>query len=222
MRADVLVGPTSWVSERFGARSAGELWTRIPEALRTAIARAVHSRPHEPQTVDRLLDNPRWPHPYEELAVYLGELPGAEVVTAKRSAYQLVVVNGHIVLPWRYGPSGAVSMRDVPPGRGFGRLARELIARYAPPQPLPGPQLPLVRDIMDEREVAALCAELAKVHPKPQLVLAGYAGSADHGLLRACLGVPGTTASGTLAWRHADDLPLPAPAIPRPRRMQFP
>jgi hypothetical protein len=222
MRADVLVGPSSWVSERFGAPVAGELWARIPEALRTAIARAVHGRPHERQATDRLLANPRWPLPYEELAVYLGDLPGVEVVSPQRSAYQLVVCQGQVLLPWWYGPSGAVSMRDVPPGRGFGRLARELLARYGPPQRSPYPELPMVRDIMDEREVAAVCAELAKLHPKPRLVLAGYAASADHGLLRAGLGVPGATTAGVPAWHHVDDLPLPAPAIPRPRRMQFP
>src|SRR3712207_8778725 len=76
MRADVLVGPSPWVKERFGAQAAGELWTRIPEALNTAIARAVHSRPHEQQATDRLLVSPRWPLPYEELVVYLGDLPG--------------------------------------------------------------------------------------------------------------------------------------------------
>ena len=222
MRADVLVGPSSWVDERFGAPAAGEIWTRIPEALRTAIARAVHSRPHEQQATDRLLVNPRWFLPYEELAVYLGDLPGARVISPNRSAYQLVVINGQVLLPWCYGPSGAVSMADVTLGQGFGRLARELFARYAPPQRLPYPQLPLVRDIMDEREVAAVMAELDRVHPRPRVVLAGYAGDADHGLLRACLGVPGATKSGVMAWRHADDLPLPAPAIPRPRRMQFP
>lgn len=196
--------------------------TRIPEALRTAIARAVHCRPHEQQATDRQLVNPRWPLPYEELVVYLGDLPGVEVISPKRSVYQLVVVQGQVVLPWCYGPSGAVSMRDVPLGRSFGRLALELIGRFGPPQRLPGPQLPLVRDIMDEREVAAVCAELAKLHPRPGVVLAGYAGSADHGLLRACLGAPRATEAGVLAWGQVDDLPLPPPTIPRPRRMQFP
>jgi hypothetical protein len=222
MRADVLVGPSPWLRERFGAPVAGELWTRIPEALRTAIARAVHSRPHEQQAIDRLLVNPRWRLPYEELAVYLGDLPGVEVIKPKQSVYQLVVCEGHVLLPWCYGPTGAVSMRDVPLGNSFGRLARELLARFGPAQKLPSPQLPLVRDIMDEREVAAVCAELTKLHPRPRLVIAGYAGSADHGLLRACLGMVGATERGVLAWRYADDLPLPPPAIPRPRRMVFP
>src|SRR5215212_6784028 len=103
MRADVLVGPSSWVCERFGARVAGELCSRIPEALRTAIARAVHSRPHEQQAVGRMLVNPRWPLPYEELVVYLGDLTGVEVVNRKGPVYQLVVVNGQVLLPWCYG-----------------------------------------------------------------------------------------------------------------------
>ena len=40
MRPDVLVGPSEWVVEQFGDKVAGELWTRVPEALSTAIEMA--------------------------------------------------------------------------------------------------------------------------------------------------------------------------------------
>jgi hypothetical protein len=54
------------------------------------------------------------------------------------------------------------------------------------------------------------------------VVIAGYAGAPNLGLLRACLGEVKSTDNGSLNWSHLDDLPLPPPVIPRPRRMQFP
>ena len=45
MRPDVLVGPSEWVVEQFGDKVAAEIWTRVPEALSTAIEREVTARP---------------------------------------------------------------------------------------------------------------------------------------------------------------------------------
>ncbi len=216
MRADVLVGPSPWVVERFGARVAETLWTTVPEALRTAVARAVTAQPHARAATDRLLGSPRWPLPYEELMLSLGRLPDAETVTSSR--YRLVVLCGHVLLPWWYGPSGAVPLRDVAPGASFGRLARELHRRFGLVRTPAGPNLPLVRNEVEEREVAQLCKQLGALSPRPRVLVAGFAATADHGLLRAGLGEIGPAGG----WRHVDDLPLPAPVIPRPRRMQFP
>jgi hypothetical protein len=222
MRADVLVGPSPWVTERLGPRAAGELWTKIPEALSTAIARAVNIRSSSPTITDRLLANPRWPLPYEELVVYLGNLPGAEVVRLPRCVYQLVVIDGNVVVPWCYGQSGAVSMRDARPGRSFGRLAADLLRRFGYPRRRAERDAPLLRDEIDERDVAQIGAALARLDPTPKILIAGYAGTFDHGLLRTCLGEPTLDENGVLTWRHVDDLPLPPPAIPRPRRLRFP
>lgn len=218
MRPDVLVGPAPWVIGKVGTTLAGELWTRIPEALRTAIARAVNAHPHARPTIDRLFANPHWMLPYEELVLGLGKLDGAAVVSSPRSGYQLVVLRGQVIVPWCYGASGAISMREAGPGRPFSRLARELMRRFGPAPRNGLPQLPLVRDEIDEREVAHICGEVAKVTLRPNVLIAGYAATADHGLLRACLGQAG----GPSGWTHVDDLPLPPPVIPRPRRMQFP
>jgi hypothetical protein len=130
MRPDVLVGPSSWVVEQFGDKVAAELWTRVPEALSTAIDREVNARPAMTQATERILANPRWPLPYEELVLFLGTLPGAEIISVPKSVYQLVVINGHVVVPWCYGQSAGLSMEDVRPGRSFGRLVRELLRRH--------------------------------------------------------------------------------------------
>jgi hypothetical protein len=133
MRPDVLIGPSPWMVEQFGDKVAVELWTRVPEALSTAIDREVHARPATAQTAERVLANPRWPLPYEELVLFLGTLPGAEIISVPKSVYQLVVINGHVVVPWCYGQSARMSMRDAEVGRSFGRLTRELLRRFGPP-----------------------------------------------------------------------------------------
>jgi hypothetical protein len=222
MRPDVLVGPSSWVIEQFGDKVAAELWTRVPEALSTAIDREVHDRPGTAQSAERVLANPRWPLPYEELVLFLGTLPGAEIDSVRRSVYQLVVIHGHVVVPWCYGQSARTSMRDAEVGRSFGRLARELLGRFGPPWRRSQAEAPLPLDAVDEREVAKICAAIASLEPKPEVVIAGFAGAPNLGLVRACLGEVKSTDNGALDWSHLDDLPLPPPVIPRPRRMQFP
>ena len=154
MRPDVLVGPSEWVVEQFGGKVAAELWTRVPEALSTAIDREVTAHPAMTTTTERVLANPRWPLPYEELVLFLGTLPGAEIISVPKSVYQLVVINGHVVVPWCYGQSARMSMGDAEVGRSFGRLARELLRRFGPPWKRSQAEAPLPLDAVDEREVS--------------------------------------------------------------------
>jgi hypothetical protein len=210
------------VVEQFGDKVAAELWTRVPEALSTAIDREVNARPAMMQATERILANPRWPLPYEELVLFLGTLPGARIIGVPKSVYQLVLINGHVVVPWCYGQSAGVSMQDVHPGRSFGRLVRELLRRFGPPWRRSRAEPPLPLDVVDEREVAKICAAIETIEPRPEIVIAGYAGAPNLGLLRACLGEIKSTDDGSLSWSHMDDLPLPPPVIPRPRRLQFP
>jgi hypothetical protein len=210
------------VVEQFGAKVAAELWTRVPEALSTAINREVNAHPSTTQSTERVLANPRWALPYEELVLFLGGLKGAEVISVPKSVYQLVVIRGHVLLPWCYGQSARVSMEQAQVGRSFGRLARELLRRFGPPWRRDRTELPLPLDAVDEREVAKICGAISQLEPTPTIVICGYAGTANHGLLRSCLGEVATTNNGTIGWSHVDDLPLPPPVIPRPRRLQFP
>jgi len=222
MRPDVLIGPSPWMVEQFGDKVAAELWTRVPEALSTAIDREVNAHPTTASTTERVLANPRWPLPYEELVLFLGTLPGAEIICVPKSVYQLIVINGHVVVPWCFGQSASASMRDAEVGRSFGRLARELLRRFGPPWKRSQAEMPLPLDAVDEREVSKICAAIASLDPKIEVVIAGFAGAPNLGLLRASLGELKSTDNGSLNWSHLDDLPLPPPVIPRPRRMQFP
>src|SRR3954465_1648531 len=222
MRPDVLVGPSEGVVGQFGDKVAGELGPRVPEALSTAIDREVNAHPAATTTTERVLTNPRWPLPYEELVLFLGTLPGAEIISVPKSVYQLVVINGHVVVPWCYGQSARDSMRDAPVGRSFGRLARELLRRFGPPWRRAQAEAPLPLDAGDQREVSKICAAISRIDPAPEVVIAGFAGAPNLGLLRACLGEIKSTDNGSLNWSHLADLPLPPPVIPRPRRMRFP
>src|SRR3954469_12115016 len=187
MRPDVLVGPSEWVVEQFGDKIAAELWTRVPEALSTAIDREVNAHPATTTTTERVLANPRWPLPYEELVLFLGTLPGAEIISVPRSVYQLVVIHGHVVVPWCYGQSARLSMADAEMGRSFGRLTRELLRRFGPQWRRAHGEVPLPLDAVDERDVAKICAAIAGIEPTPEVVIAGFAGTPHLGLLRACL-----------------------------------
>jgi hypothetical protein len=156
------------------------------------------------------------------LVLFLGTLPGAEIISVPKSVYQLVVINGHVVVPWCFGQSARDSMQNARVDRSFGRLARELLRRFGPPWRRSQAETPLPLDAVDEREVAKICAAIAKIDPKPEVIIAGWAGAPQLGLLRACLGEIKSTDNGSLDWSHLADLPLPPPVIPRPRRMQFP
>ena len=81
---------------------------------------------------------------------------------------------------------------------------------------------PLPLDAVDEREVSKICMAISKIDPRPEVVIAGFAGAPHLGLLRASLGEVKSTDNGSLKWSYLDDLPLPPPVIPRPRRLQFP
>lgn len=222
MRADVLIGPSPWMVDRLGGAVADEVWTRIPEALSAAIRRTATARDSSRMSSDHVFANPRWATQYEELAARLWSLDGSAVVRSPHGAYQLVVLNGHVIVPWCYGPSGAVGMQDVRPTRSFGRLLRELLRRFGPSRPWAQPDQPLLRDELDERDVAQLCSALTRVAPAPRILIAGYACSSAHGLLRVGLGEASLGAGGTLVWHRTADLPLPPPVIPRPRGLQFP
>lgn len=224
MRADVLTIPAPWAVDRFGFAVAAELWVRIPTALAAAIGRAVSARRASRLADADAVDDPRWPVPYEELGAHLRNVDGAAIARAPRTRYPVVVVRNHVLLPWCYGPTGAVSMRDVPPGGSLSRLAREFVQRLGGPRHRrhADPDLPHDDECAgpDQPELAELGALLGRPDSPPKVLIAGYACTADHGLLRVCLG-EAAVAPGGLAWQHVEDLPLPPPTIPRPRPQRF-
>lgn len=221
MQVDVLTGPAPWAVDRFGFAIAAELWVRIPTALAAATGRAVTARRACRAGRADAVGDPRWSAPYEELGAHLRSLQGASIARSPRARYQLVVVRNHVVLPWCYGNTGAVSMRDARPDGSFGRLARELLRRFGGPLHRRPVEPGLPHDETDEHDVAALSEMLARLDPAPRVLIAGYAGTCDDGLLRVCLGEAVLEPAG-LRWQHVEDLPLPPPTIPRPRRQQFP
>lgn len=222
MRADVLTGPAPWVVDRLGFAAAAELWVRVPTAIAAAVSRAARGREAARPGAATALGEARWPLPYDELALHLRHLAATTVAGGPRNPYRITVVGGHLILPWCYGRTGAISMSDVRPGRSFGRLARELLRRFGPPPRVRQDPPPRPGEENDARDVAEISAALTRLDGPPRALIAGYACTDEHGLLRVCLGEAGLAPDGFLHWRHVDDLPLPPPTIPRPRRMHFP
>lgn len=210
MRANVLTGPAPWAVDRLGFAIAAQLWERLPSALAAAVGRAANAR-EASRTADQAFADARWPVQYEELSSHLRAIEGVSLARAPRAAHQLVVVRDQVILPWCYGRTGAVSMRDVRPSRSLEQLVRESLHR-------PRSSRPIV-----DRADSAPGGELpSRFDQAPTVLIAGYACTADHGLLRVCLGEATVRQSGELDWRHVADLPLPPPSIPRPRRQSFP
>lgn len=196
MRTDVLTGPAPWAVDRLGSTAAAQLWMGIPTALATAVARVVKSPDVSPAVRRQALADERWPVPYEELCAHLHTVDGARLAAAARLPHPVVVVRDLVLLPWCYGPTGAISMRDAHPDRSLGRLAGEVLHRLSGPADGSG--------------------------RGPGVLIAGYACTVEHGLLRVCLGAANVAPDGQLAWQQVTDLPLPPPTIPRPRRQCFP
>lgn len=199
--------PSTWAIQRFGPTLAAQLWQRVPLALACTINRAQDAHDASQMTTNHAFGSARWPIQYEELARHLKDLDGAALVRLPRTFYHLVVVGGHLILPWYYASTAAIPMRDARPGRSFGLLAREIVARFGPPPRWAQLSL-LPTDAEEEREVDAARPVLDRMDPPPKVLIVGYACNAHQGLLDVWWGEAGL-GDGALHWYHDEQLPVP-------------
>ncbi|MFC0532811.1 hypothetical protein [Phytohabitans kaempferiae] len=218
MRTDAMAQPAPWVIDRFGDKLAAELWHRVPMALAAAVRRALDAHVASQMNTNHAFGSARWPLQYEELVTHLQALPNAMPIRPTRAFYQLIIVGGHVLLPWHYGKQAGVDMREVRPGKSLGLLARSILAHFGPEpryQQMPLPSMP--KDD-DEPDVAQISEILANMNPPPKTIVVGYACNAHQGLLRVCLGDAALGMDGEFQWYHCDALPMPAVHVPEPRR----
>jgi len=208
---DVESIPSEWATERFGPALAVELTRRIPLALASAVARAVDAHEASQMTTNHAFGSARWPIQYEELVRHLGDLDGAETVQPPHAFYQLVVVGGHLFLPWLYAKTPGTRMREAPLGRSFGHLAREVTTHLGPPPPWTQLALPLTHpdDEEDARQVAEIRSSLRSLDPAPKVAIVGYACNAQLGLFGVSWGEAALVEGKQLHWFHAEELAVP-------------
>jgi len=207
--------PSLWAINRFGAGVAGELWWRVPTALAAAVSRAMDTYEASQMNTYHAFGSARWPLQYEELVNHLQAVPTAVPLRPPGAFYQLIIVGGHVLLPWYFAKTPGVDMRDVRPGRSFGLLARSVVTDFGPAPRWHQAPLPLMpADEEDERDVAQISQILGQVDPRPKTLIVGYACNAHQGLLRVCWGDAALAAGGEFHWYHHEELPLPAGRVP--------
>jgi hypothetical protein len=214
--------PSPWAIEAFGPRLAAELWTRVPQAVAAAVARALDA--HEASRMQTAhAFGSAWSVHFEELVNHLRSIDGAHLVRPPRAFYQLVVVGGHVLYPWRYAGERGTSIRARLGIRPIGALGRELLTRYGPPPGWREETLPMhfdgeeVTDARERREAVLMSSILDELDPPPKVLVVGYASNTTEGLIHLGWGDAALADGGGLHWRHYEDLPLPRARVPRPR-----
>jgi hypothetical protein len=217
--APVTNGPSRWAIDRFGPHLAAELWSLVPQAIGAAVNRALDAHEASRMQTDHAF-GAGWSLPFEELVNHLQSVDGARLVNPPRAFYRLVVVGGHVLLPWRYADEAGVSIEDSRAVRRLGVLGRELLRRYGPAPRWREDPLPLFDDVTEQGEADLLGSALDELESPPQVLTVGFASNSTKGLLHLCWGEASLAAGGTLDWLHHEDLPLAPPHIPQQRHSE--
>ncbi len=205
--------PSMWAVDRFGPVLAPELRRRVPHALACAVNRAVDAHEASQMTTNHAFGSARWPIQYEELVKHLHDLNGASTIRPWGAFYQLVIVGNHLLLPWCFAQTPNTRMRDIRPGRSFGRLAREILGQFGPPPHWSQPALPWpADDDEDEQQVHEVSSLLRTIQPPPRVLIVGYACSPQLGLLSVEWGEAALGDGDHLHWYHDEQLPVPTDA----------
>jgi hypothetical protein len=217
--ASVLNRPSRWAVDRFGQHLAAELWSLVPRAIEAAVHRALDAHQAAQMLTDHAFGS-AWPLPFEELVNHLQSVDGAQVVNPPpRTFNQLIVVGGHVFLPWRYADQAGVSIEDSRAVRPLSVLGRQLLRRFGPAPRWQEDPLPLFENAAEQREADLVTSALDMVEPPPRVLLVGFASNSTRGLLHLCWGEAALAEGGNLHWHHHEDLPVPStPYVPQPRR----
>jgi hypothetical protein len=212
--APVTNRPSPWAVDRFGPHLAAQLWSLVPQAITAAVHRALDAHEASRMQTDHAF-GAGWSLPFEELVSHLQSIDGVRLVSPPRAFYQLVVVRGHVLLPWRYADEAGVSIEDSRAVRRLGVLGRELLSRFGPAPRWHEDPLPLFDDVTEQREADLVSSALGELESPPRVLIVGFASNSTQGLLRLCWGEASLADGGTLDWQYHEDLPLAPPHVPR-------
>jgi len=150
----------------------------------------------------------------EELAA----LEGVQIHRPWRASYQLPVINGVPLVPWRYAKDRTTKIDDVPFGDPVSETRRSLFEPLELPLELPLGEAGLgdaaIADLnMDQREQLDAYVRAVKelAADGQRIAVLGYASIPD-GLLRGYLGYAQLTADDWLDWAYREELQLPTAA----------
>jgi hypothetical protein len=182
------------------------LWELIPQAMATAVNRQIDA--HQASGLRSLhAYGGAWPAQYEELVSYLGELDGVEVVRPTGSAVHLVVVNGILLVPFRYADDLATPLTDARVTQKLNKTCRALLSQFGPDSDTQ--QLTLTDELfpVHDDETTPGATLLGDVEPDG-MVLIFFAANVDAGVLGIGWGEAALPSDGSLQWKHSELLPL--------------
>ncbi|MEZ0076450.1 hypothetical protein [Planotetraspora sp. GP83] len=194
---------SSWAVGRFGDRAdfvRQQLVTSLLEAMGNAQDAQRWSRSDKRFPYGQTMMTRR----YEALVEGFRNEPGFQMVKPYGSPHHLVVLDGNLLLPFRYAEDDTTPITEarITDGR-ISALARELFTRYGPAASYR--QLTLE----DEAELAEVRPTLAGLPDDTRLIPVAYAGNAQAGLLRLYWGEAELIDEfGRLRWHHYEPIPL--------------
>lgn len=193
-----------WELDRFG-RAADELRDRIPAALQAAHSRARAAYIGAALSSNDAYGGPLWLIQHEELVAHTAGL--GKVIRPPRSRYELRVVNGVVLYPWRYA-SDRTALEEAQLRKPVSGVRRSLFDALASDVPAPLPTL--FDDQFDEAaEVPPVADEFDPQYAR--LVLVAYASNPQSGILAIRWGEADLLDDGRLRWGPHYPLPLQPP-----------
>ncbi|MFC4533910.1 hypothetical protein [Sphaerisporangium dianthi] len=204
---------SAWAVERFGERAEavrGRLAASLLEAAGNAQDAQKSSRSDKRYAYGSTLMARR----YEALVDGFRNEPGFQVVRPHGSPHHLVVLDGNLLLPFRYADDDTTPISEARVGDGrVSALVRELFTRFGPKTRYHQEVLDLDGD--DEGEAAGL-RELAEARPllarlpaDTRLIPVAYAANAQASLLKLYWGEAELIDDmGRVHWVHCEQIPL--------------
>jgi hypothetical protein len=194
-------GPSEWAVGRFGEQYATQLIELVPSALGVAVNRQIDA--HLASGLDSMYAyGGAWPVVYEELVDHVRGLDGVQVLHPKGKSFQLVMVNGSLLFPFRYAEDLTTSLTDPRTARRLNKTCQELLTTFGPPPPY---EQDALFPIEGSRTTDVI---LSDVTPG-SIVMVFFAANAQAGLLAVGWGEAALLHDGSLAWNYDEVLPLP-------------
>ncbi|MDG4820486.1 hypothetical protein O7635_01290 [Asanoa sp. WMMD1127] len=199
---------SSWLADRFGSHAEAVV-REVPAAIAAAVVRQMDA--HAAAGLHTLhAFGGAWPAQHEELVRRLAPLDGAEIVHPRGSAMHLVLLNGCLLVPFRYAEDSS-SLTDPRVARKLNKTRRELLGQFGSDA---GPAQPTLSDVLFPPAAAGEAEPRLLGDAEPAaIVLVVFAANEQSGLLKVGL-ADAALAEGELLWRHVEWLPLPGDEKP--------
>ncbi|MFI7449978.1 hypothetical protein ACIBQX_20980 [Nonomuraea sp. NPDC049714] len=198
---------SGWARERFGER-ADTVRRQLAVSLLEAVGNAQDAQRSSLSDKNFAYGSALMTRRYEALVEGFRNEPDFQMIRPYGSPHHLVILNGNLLLPFRYAKDDRTPITEarVSDGR-ISALVRELFDRFSPAISYHQEELDL--SAQEETERASVRVELERLPADTRLIPVAYAGNAQAGLLRLYWGTAELIdESGRIRWLHCEPVPL--------------